>query len=64
MTTHRTSAIREAGWWSLVAVVGDREVASQSRCLEQAETAIREAIALVLDIDADTFTVDLTPHTP
>ena len=37
------------------------EVASQTRRLEQADAAIREAIALVLDVDDDAFDVDLTP---
>jgi DNA-directed RNA polymerase specialized sigma subunit len=62
VTTYRVTATREADWWSLVAVdVEGREVASQSRRLEQADAAIREAIALVLDVEADTFDVDITP---
>jgi hypothetical protein len=62
VTTYRVTATREADWWSLVAVdVEGREVASQSRRLDQAEAAIREAIALVLDVGSDTFDVDITP---
>jgi DNA-directed RNA polymerase specialized sigma subunit len=62
VTTYRVTATREADWWSLVAVdVDRREVASQSRRLDQADAAIREAIALVLDVEADTFDVDITP---
>ena len=62
MTTFRVAATREADCWSLVAVdVEGREVASQSRRLDQAEAAIREAIALVLDVEADTFDVDIAP---
>jgi DNA-directed RNA polymerase specialized sigma subunit len=62
VTTYRVTATREADWWSLVAVdVDRREVASQSRRLDQADAAIREAIALVLDVDTDTFDVDITP---
>ncbi len=42
---------RDGDWWSLVAAdVQEREVASQSRCLHQAEAAMREAIAVVLDV--------------
>jgi DNA-directed RNA polymerase specialized sigma24 family protein len=41
--------------------VEGREVASQSRRLDQADAAIREAIALVLDVEADTFDVDIAP---
>ncbi len=62
MTTYRVIATREADWWSLVAFdVEGREVASQARRLDQAEAAIREAIALVLDVDDDAFDVDITP---
>ncbi|MEX0835948.1 MAG: hypothetical protein WD010_07640 [Nitriliruptor sp.] len=62
MTTYRVTATREADWWALVAfdVVG-REVASQSRRLDQADATIREAIALVLDVEEDAFEVDITP---
>jgi DNA-directed RNA polymerase specialized sigma subunit len=60
--TYRVTATREADWWSLVAVdVEGREVASQTRRLDQADAAIREAIALVLDVDEDTFDVEITP---
>ncbi len=64
MTTYAVTATRDTGWWSLVAVVGAREVASQCRRLEQADAMIREAIALVLDVDEDTFDVDITPCMP
>ena len=47
MITYRVTATRESDWWSLVAEdVQGREVASQARRLDQAEGAIREAIAL------------------
>lgn len=63
MTTYQVTATRDGDWWSLVAVdVGGREVASQSRRLDQADAAIREAIALVLDVEHDTFDVDITPE--
>jgi DNA-directed RNA polymerase specialized sigma subunit len=62
MTTYRVTATRDGDWWSLVAEdVNDREVASQARRLDQAEPAIREAIALVLDVDEDTFEVEVVP---
>jgi DNA-directed RNA polymerase specialized sigma24 family protein len=62
MDTYRVTAVREDAWWSLVAHdVGGREVASQARRLDQADAVIREAIALVLDIDAGSFEVDVTP---
>lgn len=63
MTTYQVTATRDGDWWSLVASnVGGREVASQSRRLDQADAAIREAIALVLDVDRDAFDVDITPE--
>lgn len=58
----RVRATREPGWWSLVADdVGGREVASQSRRLDQADAAIRAAIALVLDVDPAAFEVTIVP---
>lgn len=63
MTTYQATATRNGDWWSLVASnVGGREVASQSRRLDQADAAIREAIALVLDVEHDTFDLDITPE--
>lgn len=60
--TYRVTATRDGDWWSLVADdVQGREVASQSRRLDQAEPAIREAIALVLDVDGEAFDVDISP---
>ncbi|MFO7778967.1 MAG: hypothetical protein R6V28_11490 [Nitriliruptoraceae bacterium] len=63
MTTYQVTATRDGDWWSLVASnVGGREVASQSRRLDQADAAIREAIVLVLDVEHDAFDVDITPE--
>ena len=60
--TYRVTATREGDWWSLVAEdVQGREVASQARRLDQADAVIREAIALVLDVDVDGFEVDISP---
>jgi DNA-directed RNA polymerase specialized sigma subunit len=60
--TYRVTATREGDWWSLVASgVQGREVASQARRLDQAESAIREAIALALDVDGGDFEVDIAP---
>lgn len=62
MTTYKVTATRDDGWWALVAHdVEGREVASQARRLDQSEAAIREAIALVLNVDQDTFDVELVP---
>jgi len=60
--TYRVTATREGVWWSLVAEdVQGREVASQARRLDRADAAIREAIALVLDVDGEDFDVDIVP---
>ena len=62
MNTYRVTATRDGDWWSLVAYdVEGREVASQARRLDQADAAIREAIALVLDADGDAFEVAISP---
>lgn len=62
MTCYTVTATREDGWWSLIATdVHGREVASQSRRLDQADAAIREAIALVLDVDEGSFEVEVVP---
>jgi DNA-directed RNA polymerase specialized sigma subunit len=63
MTTYQVTATRDGDWWSLVAIdIDGREVASQSRRLDQADGAIREAIALVLDVDGAAFDLDITPE--
>jgi DNA-directed RNA polymerase specialized sigma subunit len=62
MTSYTVTATRDGNWWSLIAAdVDGREVASQSRRLDQAQAAIREAIALVLDVDEDSFDVEVVP---
>ena len=60
MDSYRVTARRDGNWWSHVAHdVGGREVASQSRQRDGAEHAIREAIALVLDVDPASFGVEI-----
>ncbi len=60
--TYTVTATRDGSWWSLIAIeVDGREVASQSRRLDQADVAIREAIALVLDVNEDSFDVEVVP---
>jgi DNA-directed RNA polymerase specialized sigma subunit len=62
MTTYKVTATRDGGWWSLIAHdVEGREVASQSRRLDQADAMIRDAIALVRDVPTDSFEVEITP---
>ncbi len=63
VSTYRVTATRDGDWWSLLADdVDGREVASQARRLDQADAAIRESIALVLDVDQGAFDVEITPE--
>jgi DNA-directed RNA polymerase specialized sigma24 family protein len=61
---YEVRAIREGDWWSLVADLGSREVASQTKRLANAEEMIREAIALALDVEDDSFEVNIDPILP
>ena len=58
---YEVTATREDDWWSIVADLGEREVASQARRLDQVEPMIREAISLVLDVDEHAFDIEVTP---
>lgn len=61
---YEVTAIREDDWWAIVADLGEREVASQARRLDQVEPMIREAIGLVLDVDEHAFDIEVTPVLP
>ena len=63
-TVYEVTATREGDWWSIVADLGEREVASQARRLDQVEPMIREAIGLVLDVDEHAFDIEITPVLP
>lgn len=61
---YEVTATREGDWWAIVADLGEREVASQARRLDQVEPMIREAISLVLDVDEHAFDIEVTPVLP
>jgi len=61
---YEVTATREGDWWAIVADLGEREVASQARRLDQVEPMIREAIGMVLDVDEHAFDVAVTPVLP
>lgn len=63
-TVYEVTATREGDWWAIVADLGEREVASQARRLDQVEPMIREAISLVLDVDEHAFDIEVTPVLP
>ena len=56
--TYRVEATRSGSWWALHAV-GVEFGYSQARRLDQAESAIREALAIVLGVSEDSFDIDL-----
>ncbi len=58
--TYEVRAIRSGRWWALEAADVPR-ARSQTRRLDQAEPMIREALAMVLDVDPDSFDVAIHP---
>lgn len=63
MKAYQATAHRSGDWWAL-SVEELPGVQSQVRSLRQAETALREAIGLVLDVAADEVVVIVTPDLP
>jgi hypothetical protein len=59
-TTYQVQAVRSGRWWALETPQIPR-ARSQARRLDQAEPMIREAIAMVLNIDPDSFDVEIHP---
>lgn len=64
METYKVTATRSDGWWAVQADVPGASVWTQTRRLDQVEDAVREAIALALDVAADAFVVELEPQLP
>jgi hypothetical protein len=58
--TYEVRAIRSGRWWTLEAADVPR-ARSQTRRLDQAEVMIREALAMVLDVEPDSFDVAIHP---
>ncbi|MEU0603936.1 type II toxin-antitoxin system HicB family antitoxin [Streptomyces sp. NPDC006393] len=61
MSTYRVVARRTGDWWALE-VPDLPGVFSQAKRLEQADEAVREAIAVMLDVEPDTFNVSVEPE--
>ena len=59
----QVKAQRSGDWWAL-SVDGMPGVHSQARVLAKAESAVKEAIALVHDWDPDEFAVVVNPELP
>jgi hypothetical protein len=60
-TIYRVTATRAGEWWALE-VPGIPGASSRARRLDQAEGAARAAIALLLDVPADSFVVEVEPE--
>lgn len=63
MNRYTAIARRSGSWWA-VEVPELRGVFTQARNLDQAQAMARDAIALFLDVPADTITVDLRAVAP
>lgn len=58
--TYEVLAIRSGRWWALETPAIQR-ARSQARRLDQAEPIIRDALAMVLDVDPNSFDVNIRP---
>lgn len=54
---HKARAVREGQWW-VISVPGVRGVHTQARRIGQIEATVRDALALVLEVDPESFDVD------
>ncbi|SBT51113.1 type II toxin-antitoxin system HicB family antitoxin [Micromonospora auratinigra] len=54
--TYTASCVRSDGWWA-ISVPEVEGVFSQARRLDQVEAMAREAIALMLDVDPQSFDI-------
>jgi predicted RNase H-like HicB family nuclease len=60
---YTAEARRSGGWWA-IRVPELKGVHSQARRLDQVEAMAREAIALFLDVDPQTISVEVKPEIP
>lgn len=60
VTTYRVTARRSGNWWALD-VPDLPGVHSQTKRLDQAEAEVREAIAVMLDCEEDSFDIEIEP---
>jgi predicted RNase H-like HicB family nuclease len=63
MTRYTAVCRRSGGWWA-ISIPQIRGVHTQARRLDQAADMARDAIALMLDVPADSFDVDVRPEVP
>jgi hypothetical protein len=59
MKSYRVEVTRCDRWWSMHALIPRTVIYSQARDIEDVEVMIRDAISGALDVDAESFELDL-----
>lgn len=60
--TYRATATRDGRWWYIQ--IPDLETSGQARSVGRVEEAARDVIAVWLDVDPESFDIDLTFEIP
>lgn len=60
MKTYRVDVVRDEGWWIMHARIPRTIIYSQAKRVDDVEPMIRDAIAGVLDLDPESFAIELT----
>ena len=60
MKTYRVDVVRDEGWWIMHARIPRTITYSQAKRVDDVEPMIRDAIAGVLDVDPESFAIELT----
>ncbi len=60
MKTYRIDVVRDEGWWIMHARIPRTIIYSQAKRVDDVEPMIRDAIAGVLDVDSESFAIELT----
>ena len=59
MKTYRVDVVRDQGWWIMHARIPRTIIYSQAKRVDDVEPMIRDAIAGVLDVDPESFAIEL-----
>ena len=60
MKTYQVDVVRDEGWWIMHARIPRTIIYSQAKRVDGVEPMIRDAIAGVLDVDPESFAIELT----
>ena len=60
MKAYRVDVVRDEGWWIMHARIPRTIIYSQAKRVDDVEPMIRDAIAGVLDVDPESFAIELT----